>query len=451
MRRAQTARPARGCLLGALLCLAVSACSESSTSAGGGGDAGGWISAWGTANYTTYPNGPLSGALPIPTSTGLFIDDQAHDQSFRMMITPTVGGDRVRLQFSNAFGDRPLTLRNVSVARRALPLLAAVNADSLTPVRFGGADQVTIAPGDEIRSDAVTFSYDDGEQLAVSFHVEGRSGPMSWHAEAFALQFASLPGSGDVAGTTSGLQFLSIDRGWFFLSSMDVRIDDVTDDPESAPFAPFTIVAFGDSITDGFLGTPELDHRWPDFFARRLQEAGIRAGVVNAGINSNTVLDNNDPVTRGVAGIERFGRDVLQRSGVRSVFVLLGTNDITSGRDAGEILAGLEDLAAQAHAAGICVVVSTILPRNDPPVPFGWNAAEHAPVREELNARILQSTAFDAVVDLAAAMQNPLLPGQPNPLLFVEGLHPNSLGMSVLANAIPLHTLVPEPRGTCAR
>lgn len=406
-----------------------------------------WYSTWGTATYTSFPNGPLTQEDFSP-NTGAFVANEAVEQSFRMMIHPTARGDRVRFRFSNVFGDRPLVIRHANVAMRALPTGPAIVEDSLVPVLFAGADEVVIPAGAEVLSDAVDFSHEFGEDLAVSFHVPGPSGPMSWHAEAFATQYMSQPNGGDVTTEASGLSFLNIDRGWFFLSGMDSQDLDM----QAAGHRPFTIVAFGDSITDGFAGTPELNHRWPDFFAQRLQNAGLPVGVVNVGINSNSVTPARDPVITGLPGIVRFHRDVIARSGVRSVFVLLGTNDITSGVSAEAIYAGLLDLRDQAHAAGLCMVVSTILPRNDPEFPFGWNMAAHAPVREALNDMIMTGGDFDAVTDaLSQALENPLLENQPNNALFVEGLHPNSLGMQMMAEAVPIEPLLPAPLGSCSR
>ena len=433
--------------MAAALCVLLASCNSGGQSTNTPDDQTHWYASWGTANYTTFPNGPLSTASLSP-NTAAFLNNEAVDQSFRMMIHPTVRGDRVRLLFSNVYGDRPLTLSNANIAQRSIILGAAIDNATLTPLTFSGKDAVTIPPGEEVFTDGVNFNHEVGDNLAVSFHIPGPSGPMSWHAEAFSLQYISLPDSGDVTRDSSGLSFLSVDRGWFFLSGMQSQ--QLSPSPSEA--SPFTIVAFGDSITDGFISTPELNHRWPDFLARRLQDAGISAGVVNAGINSNTVTPVRDPVTAGEPAITRFFRDVASRGSVRSVFVLLGTNDIVSGASAEEIYAGLLDLRDQAHEQGICIVVSTLLPRNDPPAPFGWSPLLHAPVREALNDMIRSSNDFDAVTDaLAEAMENPLLDNQPNNLLFVEGLHPNTLGMKVLADAVPLETLLPPPVGICNR
>lgn len=401
-----------------------------------------WFSAWGTAVYTSFPNGPLASAgLP---STAQFTDNQAQAQSFRMMIAPTVGGDRVRVTLSNAFGDRPLKIQSVSIAKRAAITGPAIDGASATLLFSNGRPEMVIPAGGLLTTDAADFSYAYGEQLAVSFYVPEPSGPISWHAEAFATQYISFPDSGDVTSNVDGSSFLNIDRGFFFLQGLDVQIDG------SQSEDAFSVVVFGDSITDGLLSIPEANQRYPDLLAQRIQNMGIEAGVVNAGINSNTVNPVHDPAATGIAGIDRFAEDVVNRSGVRSVFVLLGTNDLSAGELAEDVYNGLVNIAEQAAAAGICTLVSTILPRNDPPQPFGWDAATEEPQRQALNEMILASTQFDAVTDeVATALENPLIENQPNNVLFLEGLHPNPLGMQLLAEAIPLQHLLPYPYGDC--
>ncbi len=422
-----------------LLCALLIACQGGSRETASTAPSTDWFSTWGTAIYTTFPNGPLAQDGFSP-NTALFTNNEAVAQSFRMLIHPSTGGDRLRLRFSNRFGDRPLTLENVSVALSLLPTGPAIDPSTRMPVTFTGSTDITIPAGTVATSDPVELAWSFGDDIAVSFYAPGPTGPMSWHAEAFAVQYVSLPGSGDLSDDPTGAALSSVERGWFFLSGMDAQKAD-------AP--QYSVATFGDSITDGFAGTPELNHRYPDFLARRLQSAGADVGVVNVGINSNKVLSGG--VADGAAGILRFGYDVVERSGIDSVFILLGTNDLSAGVPAETVYAGLINLAAQAHAAGICTLVGTILPRNDPPIPFGWDAATEEPERQQLNALIRQSEAFDAVADVASAMANPLLPSQPLQAYFVEGLHPNSVGMQVLAEAIPLEPLLRPPLGSCNR
>lgn len=396
-----------------------------------------WIGAWATAIYGPYPVGALSQAY-VP----VFPSNVVLDQSLRMIVHPSIGGDAVRACFSNLHGSEPLQIASASVALSTDGLSAAITAGSAVALSFDGQPAVAIPAGEKRCSDGVEFSYAFGDNVAVSFHVPGPGGPISWHSEAFATQWVSAPMSGDVTDDASGAMFPLSARSFFYLSDLEV----LAPKPDTT-----TISVFGDSITDGFVSTIGRNERYPDFLARRLQAAGLAAGVRNLGINGNTVTDAHTGAMYGDPALIRFRRDALVGSNIKSVFVLIGTNDIGSSRPATEVYDGLLQLAAEAHAAGACIVVSTVLPRNDPPLPFGWDITTEEPQRQALNQMILASTAFDTVVDVAAAMASPLSPNLPDQPYFVEGLHPNSLGMERLANAIPLEPLLPAPVGTCRR
>ncbi|AXQ29801.1 SGNH/GDSL hydrolase family protein [Solimonas sp. K1W22B-7] len=435
-------------MLAAVLLLSACGGSEPVESATARNDQG-WVGAWAAAPYGPYPLGPLTDLLPVPQPVplppipSLLPGNQAVDQSFRMVVRPTLGGETLRVRLSNLVGDRPLRVGPVQVAQRLAG--PAILPGSGRPVLFGGRDEVTIAPGAEAISDAVDFSYAVGTDLAVSFHVIGESGPITWHAVSFALSYVGLPNLGDSTGDPIGLSFPQPTLGWFFLSGIDVL----------APQSPGAIVAIGDSITDGSYAVPETNTRWPDFLAQRLQRAGIAMGVLNQGINSNTVTRtaiSADSAYQGAPAVERFGRDVLDRAGVRSVLIFEGTNDLGAGVAAEEIHAGIRSLSDRAHAAGLCVVVGTIPPRMDviPPL-FSWKPATMEPQRQRLNELIRADSSFDSLADFEAALA---LPGTtlPNVLLyFPDLLHPNSLGFAAMAQAVPLEALVPPPVGHCNR
>ncbi|HEX4879119.1 MAG TPA: GDSL-type esterase/lipase family protein, partial [Limnobacter sp.] len=289
------------------------------------------VGAWATAPYGPYPLGPLTrDGAPTPGAPEVaqFPGNQANNQSFRMIIHPTIGGDAVRVRLSNLMGDRPVRFENISIAK-GNPLTPNIDASTQTPLTVGGKRFGVAPAGAELLTDVVAFDYEAGDDLAVSFHVAGESGPMTWHAVSFATQFIAPPDSGDQTQDATGTAVRQVSVGWFFISGLDVI----------NPQAKGAMVAIGDSITDG--AYQALNQRWPDFLAQRLQAAGQTIGVLNQGINSNTVTDVRD----GAAGpplVKRFQRDVLSRSGVKSVLILEGTNDLGAGVDAPEIIEGLK-------------------------------------------------------------------------------------------------------------
>lgn len=436
------------CAAGVLLAGCSGSSSPSPTTSTGVAASGGWVGAWAAAPYGPYPLGPLSGdsAAPLPADIALPLpsvlpNDHVSNQSFRMIVHPTLGGDVVRVRLSNLMGDKPVTFDAVHLARSLAQDTPAIVPGTSAAVSFGGAPGVTIAPGAEAVSDAVPFSYAVGDDLAVSFHVVGETGAITWHAVSFGLNYLSLPGIGDVTSDPTGVSFTQPSMGWFFLDGLDVRRKE----------SPGSIVAIGDSITDGAYTV--LNTRWTDDFAHRLQAAGIDMGVLNEGINSNTVTVAGTPKgqeSKGPPAVTRFDRDVLQRAGVRSVVIFEGTNDLTAGQNADQIFAGIRSMVEQAHAAGLCVVVGTIMPRND--LIYGWDAKTMEPEREKLNKLIRAQTDIEGLADFDKAMQSPLDPTQPNVLYyFPDLLHPSQIGTPVMAAAVPIEALVPPPAGNCVR
>lgn len=371
------------------------------------------------------------------SALSLFVQQQAVDQSFRMIVHPTIDGERVRVRLSNLMGDRPVTFTSVRVARRLAGPAVVPGSDA--PVLFDGAADVVVPAGREAVSDATDFSYALGDDVAISFHVVGESGPMTWHAVSFGLNYVGLAMAGDTTSDAAGLSFAPQPTvGWFFVSGIDVL----------APESPGTIVAIGDSITDGAYEIPESNTRWPDFLARRLADAGIAMGVVNEGINSNTVTEAGTSPEQGPPLVHRFERDVLQRPGVRSVLIFEGTNDLSSGVEGETIHTALLGLVQRAKQAELCVVLGTIPPRDD--VCCGWARAAMEPQRQSLNALIRATPGIDGIADFDAALASPVDPTRPHPLLFMPDLlHPGSLGFQAMAEVVPLEALVPPPLGRC--
>jgi lysophospholipase L1-like esterase len=426
-----------------LLVMGLAGCDSGSGEDGMAHDKG-WVGSWSAAPYGPFPAGPLDSLVPplvgSLTTPGAFIGEQARDQSFRMIVHPTLGGDVLRVRLSNLKGDRPLRFEPVRVAHRALGIAAAIVPSTDTPVLFNGQTHVVIPPGAEAISDAVALPFADGEDLVVSFRLVGDSGPMTWHAVSFDTQFVSAPGSGDRTGSATGLAFPFLTLGWFFLSGIDVLRED----------SPGSIVMLGDSITDGAFQVPATNTRMPDVFARRLQGLGIPMGVLNQGINSNTVTEVDSEPFRGPPAVQRFERDVLQRAGVRSLLLFEGTNDLTAGADAAAVYAGLRNIMRRAQSAGLCVVLGTIPPRDD--ILFGWDRASMEVDRQALNEMIRNDPDADAIADFDVVLRAAIAPTRPNATLyFPDLLHPNSLGFIAMANAIPLEALVPPPAGRCAR
>ena len=198
-------------------------------------------------------------AVPSPAAAQQVPDSfGAGTQTFRLILRPSLWGRQVRLRFSNAFGTRPLSLDGAFIGLQMGG--AALVPGTNRPVRFGGREGVTIQPGEWVWSDAVELPFAAeqnspllaGRKLAVSFHVAGESGPMTWHAKALQTSYVTAPGAGASGGEEGEASFPFSTTSWFFLDAVDVM----------APSDTVVVCAFGDSITDGTHSTLNVNDRW---------------------------------------------------------------------------------------------------------------------------------------------------------------------------------------------
>ncbi|WP_432153787.1 SGNH/GDSL hydrolase family protein [Streptomyces tricolor] len=344
-------------------------------------------------------------------------------QGYRLVVRTSVGGSHLRVRFTNAFGDRPLTLDGVHAGLRAQG--AALRPGSNRPLTFGGARTVTVPAGAVAWSDPLPGRIPAGTDLVVSLRTPDAAGPATGHW--MAMQ-ASYTGRGEHTAEESGAHWTRTTGSWWYIDSVAVR-------PARTPGG--AVVALGDSITDGWQSTAGLNRRWPDRLARRLAAAGGPVqGVADEGISGNRVLADG----AGQAVLRRLDRDVLSQPGVRTVILFAGVNDIEAhtGVTAADLVAGYREIARRAHAAGICVVAATVGPFKGWPE---WDPAAEA-VRQEVNRFLRGSTDFDAVTDFDRVLRSPYDPERILPL-FDGGdhLHPDDEGMRALADAVALDSL----------
>ncbi|MEU9882304.1 SGNH/GDSL hydrolase family protein [Streptomyces phaeochromogenes] len=350
------------------------------------------------------------------------IGDAVNDRSYRLIVRTSVAGDDLRIRLSNAFGDRPLTFDSV---------YAGIRQEGATVVRgtnkrltFGGSRSVTVPAGATAYSDPLPGKVPAATDLAVSIHTSEASGTATGHSMAMQTSYAA---EGDHAGEEAAASWTQPIGSWFYLDAVSVRTSSATG----------AVVALGDSITDGWQSTSDLNRRWPDYLARRLRATtGQVKGVANEGISGNKVLADG----AGQSALNRLDRDVLSLPGVRTVFLFEGVNDIKahSGVTAQDMIKGYREIISRAHEAGKCVVGATVAPFKGW---YEWDTAAES-VRQDINQFIRESGEFDAVTDFDRILRSPydherILP------VFDGGdrLHPNDKGMQAMADAVDLKSL----------
>jgi lysophospholipase L1-like esterase len=372
---------------------------------------GKWVGTWATA-----PSGK--------------VDNNCRDCTIRNVVHTSIGGRRIRIHLANTFGTAPLVVAHTTAALPAVPGTAQVAPGTLREVTFGGHGQLTIPAGDSVTSDPVDLDVPADHDLLVTTFTPGYSTPMTFHPGAQQNSFFTT--GLDAADATSAGALPRQTQAWHFLTGVDVS---------GAP-APGAVVAFGDSITDGYRSQMDVDHRWPNFLAGRLlrQPPGRQLAVMNSGIGGNRVLlDGGDGF--GPSALSRFQRDVLDRTGIRSVIILEGINDIQQTPhqlDPAQITAGLRQLVDRAHARGLRVIGGTLTPFK------GWYTydAQEEAAREGVNNWIRTSGVLDGVADFDAAVRDSADPHRMLPLYDCgDHLHPNDLGYAAMADVVDLSQL----------
>lgn len=377
-----------------------------------------WVTAWGTSQ------------------SGLGTD-AVSNTTVRMIARVTVSGQAVRIRVDNTFGTSPLVIAKAYIGHRIQG--AAVAPGSNRPISFNKSATVSIPAGGSVTSDPVRMNVLAQQDLAVSLHLPGAGVRPSQHGGAQVTSYLAANGAGDVAAEESAKPFTATTTSMFWLKAIDV----------SSSSATGSIVAFGDSITDGTCSTVDAHDRWEDLLAMRLALDAAGRGnneahkaVVNEGIGGNTITrENLQPPPDSTPGVERFERDVLSHQGVTHMILFMGTNDIRRGAPASQVIAGMQDLAKRAKARGLKTIGVTIIPRhNRPPEPnnTGWDRAK-TQVRREVNQWIRTKAPFDGLIDFDKVVQDPTNADLILPAFNCgDGIHPSPRGYYEMGRSVRL-------------
>jgi lysophospholipase L1-like esterase len=408
-----------------------------------------WVATWGTAQQAFRAPAPASApppasAAPGGASPGAPAAPPAgragpqrrfgvpaalpglRDQTIRMIVRTSIGGQTVRVRLSQAFGAPAVTLGAAHIATRAAD--SAVVPDSDRALTFSGAQTTTIYAGQVVVSDPVKLDVRPLSDLAVSLYFPGETGPPTGHT--FGLRPTYVAKQGDATAAVSLTDLATTAESYYWLTGVDVL----------APASAETLVTFGDSITDGDQSTPDTIGMWPALLAARLQgnKATAGIGVVNAGISGNRVLGDN------TSGLARLVRDVLAVPGVRWMTVLEGINDITGATRSGQagstftadtLIAAYKQMIETAHLHDVKVIGCTL-------TPYGGSnvyTEEGEAIRQAVNGWIRTGGAFDAIFDFDAATRDPQDPSRFRPDVdSPDMLHPANSGYALMANSIDL-------------
>lgn len=383
-----------------------------------------WVGTWMASPQPTWGSD-----FAFPTK----IPDSVEDQTIRQIVRISLGGSRVRLVFSNAYGEQPMRIGGASIGLAGTN--GATEPGTIRKVTFGGNDGIVVPAGAPAISDPLELNVEERAKLTVSiylpdetplttFHWDGRQ--TAWFGDGNVTLAEDFPAT----ATTDARVFLS---------------GVLVETPNEG-----AIVIVGDSITDGNGATVDADTRWPDFLAERL--APQRIAVLNAGISGGRLLQDK----MGVNVAARLQRDVFSQPGVKAVVLLIGINDISwPGTDFApnqhrptidEMISGYQQVIALARTNNVRIIGATLPPFEDAlsGTPLGnyYHPAKDS-LRQEVNRWIRESGDFDAIVDFDALLRDPSHPTRLIPA-FDSGdhLHPGDEGNRAMADAIDLNALL---------
>jgi lysophospholipase L1-like esterase len=370
-----------------------------------------WVGTWTTSPQLVEPHNN-------PPQPGL------SNNTIRQVVRVSIGGDTLRMRFSNEFSEEAVTMREVRVA--VSTGLDTILTDTETQLLFDGETEVTMEAGSAVVSDPFAFNLDSLSRLAITIYFGETSPSVTGH-----------PGSRTTSYILTGNEVsrehfdgaVTTDH-WYVINTIDVKTEN-----DSAA----AVAIIGDSITDGRGSGTNKQNRWPDELANRLQNnpGTQNVGVLNAGIGGNCVLGS----CLGPSALSRFERDVIDQSGIRWVVIFEGINDIGYGGEGiGEnLIEAYKQMIHQAHLNGIFVYGATILPMKG----SGYYSEQSEAERQIVNEWIRTTDMLDGVIDLDKALQNPadtlaLLPEADDG----DGLHPSELGHRMMAEAVDLGLFV---------
>jgi lysophospholipase L1-like esterase len=370
-----------------------------------------WVGTWSTAPQLVEPkNMP-----PVPGLT---------NNSLRQVVRVSLGGDSLRVRFSNEFSTSPVTLKTVQIAVSNGG--SAIDGSTIKELKFNNNPEVTIKPGVAITSDPLSFDLKPRMDIAITIYFGQTSADVTGH-----------PGSRTTSYLLAGNNISSIDFAgsvqtdhWYIINGIDVRA------PESAA----AVAILGNSITDGRGSGTNKQNRWPDILAKRLldNQATKHVAVLNLGIGGNCVLRS----CLGPSALDRFERDIIKQHRVHWLVVFEGINDIGQSPDsiasmqvAEDLIAAYDKIIATAHAKGIVVYGATLMP-------FGksfYYTGYRETARNKVNEWIRNSGRFDAVIDFEKALRNPedtltMLPAAHSG----DFLHPNEAGHKMMGESIEM-------------
>jgi len=375
-----------------------------------------WVGTWSTAPQLVETGN-------MPPSPGLT------NNSLRQVIRVSIGGDTLRVRFSNEFSTSAVTMKSVQIAVSTGG--NTVNVSTNKELRFNGTSEITMNAGVAVTSDPIAFNVTARMDLAITIYYGQTSTTVTGHPGSRTTSYIL---AGNTPTTTDFTGAVTTDH-WYNINTIDVL----------APSTAACVAILGNSITDGRGSTTNMQNRWPDIFSESLlkDSSTQQVGVLNLGIGGNCVLSGG----LGPTGVSRYDRDILNQQGVRWVIIFEGVNDIggvssatTATSTANRLIDAYKQMIVKAHSINIRIYGGTILPFNG----NGYYNQYSESCRNTVNEWIRTKGNYDACIDFDKMMRNPQDTTRLVSTYQNDGLHPDAAGYKKMGESIDLDLFVGE-------
>ena len=385
--------------------------------ADGAGGPSQWVGTWSTAPQLVEPGN-------MPPAPGLT------NNTLRQVVRVSIGGDTLRVRFSNEFSTGSVVMTSVYIAASAGG--GAIDPSTNREMTFGGSAGVTMSAGGTATSDPIAFPLRPRMDVAITIYYGQTSASVTGHPGSRTTSFIL---AGNAASMTDFAGAVTTDH-WYNINTIDVL----------APPSAACVAILGNSITDGRGSTTNLQNRWPDIFSDSLlsDSSTRQVGVLNAGIGGNCVLSGG----LGPTGVSRFDRDIINQQEVRWAIVFEGVNDIggvtsasAATNTANNLINAYKQMVLKAHSRNIRIYGGTILP-------FKGNAYYNQyseSCRTTVNQWIRTPGNYDGCIDFDMTMRDPQDSTRLVSTYQNDGLHPDTAGYRKMGQSIKLNMFVAPP------
>lgn len=369
-----------------------------SVAASAANDGGEWTATWAAAPQ-------LAAGLDMPAGSDL------SESALRQVIHVSTGGDVLRLKLSNEYSKVPVEIKSVYVATAKDS--CDIDVKTAEYLHFGKKKGVTIPAGGTAWSDELKFNVKPLQLLSVTISYGATPKEATAHLGSRTTSYI-IKGEAKPKTSFKGAEKVV---HWYNIASLDVKGN------------AGVIAVIGNSITDGRGSTTDKQNRWTDVLAESMHAAGVNAGVLNLGIGGNFVLRYG----LGTPAVERYDRDILAQSGVTTVVIFEGVNDIGATKGNAETVAkelteAYTAMAEKAHKQGLKVYCATITPFKG----HSYYTHFHEAARRTVNDWIRGSKCFDGIIDFDKLMGDPSDPAAIRKGCHEDGLHPNAAGYKMM-------------------